>query len=82
MPGRQHSWKGIRDAETVRGALEVRLSPVQTAYDSLAFEVKVFNMGAGHHFPTYVTPKIFVWARLLDSKSRVIEGTTMKRAIG
>ena len=82
MPGRQHSWKGIHDAETVREALEVRLRPVKTESDSLAFELEIFNRGAGHHLPTYVTPKIFVQARVLDSESRVIGGTTMKRAIG
>lgn len=82
MPGRRHLFKGIHDPEMVRGALEVQVVPMKSEGDSLAFQISIFNRGAGHHLPTYVTPKIFVESRLMDKETREISGTRMKRVIG
>ena len=82
MPDRRHLWKGIHDAETVREALKLEAVPLEENGDSLTVEVRLSNTGAGHHLPTYVTPKLFVMARLLDGTSQPLAGTEAVRAIG
>lgn len=68
MPDRAHLWRGIHDPETTRRAAalvwEVRGDP-----GSPDFRVRLGlrNVGAGHHLPTYVTPKIRLDLRFLDS---------------
>ncbi len=58
------------------GALRVPVAVVEENWSDLVPE-KLSNTGAGHHPPTYFTPKIFVRVRMLDSELRVIGGTTM-----
>ena len=58
MPDRQHLWRGIHDPEMTRRAVEVTLELNEQPdgrYEALA---KVRNSGAGHHFPTYMVPKV------------------------
>jgi hypothetical protein len=57
MPERQHLWRGIHDPDMTRKAVEVTLAlePVAGGYEALA---RVRNQGAGHHFPTYMVPKV------------------------
>lgn len=58
MPDRQHLWRGIHDPGTTRGG--VTIDTLEFAAD--AAEVRgglvVRNTGTGHHFPTYLTPRI------------------------
>lgn len=58
MPDRKHLWRGIHDPEMTRSAVNVTLS-IEPAgdgrYEALA---RVKNSGAGHHFPTYMVPKV------------------------
>ena len=58
MPDRKHLWRGIHDPEMTRRAVEVTLSLEPAGdgrYEALA---RVKNSGAGHHFPTYMVPKV------------------------
>ena len=59
MPGRRHLWRGIHDPQTTRDAIDVQmqLRPLTVAgrYEVLT---EVRNVGAGHHFPTYMVPKV------------------------
>lgn len=58
MPDRQHLWRGIHDPEMTRRAVDVnlKLAPLGGGrYEALA---TVRNSGAGHHFPTYMVPKV------------------------
>lgn len=58
MPDRKHQWRGIHDPEMTRRAIEVTLNLRALGdghYEALA---KVRNSGAGHHFPTYMVPKV------------------------
>jgi hypothetical protein len=54
MPDRRHLWRGIHDPEMVRSALSIDW------LDGPAVGLRLRNSGAGHHFPTYVTPEVVV----------------------
>ena len=85
MPDRRHLWRGIHDPEMVKQALHVTLTPeapTSTPGDHLQVVITVTNTGAGHYLPTYVTPKIFVQAQLLDQQAQVIPNTSQQAAIG
>lgn len=85
MPDRRHLWRGIHDPEMVRQALTIRLSPeAPVAAPGAPFEVTVSltNSGAGHYFPTYLTPKVFVQAHLVDAQGAIIAGSAQESVIG
>ena len=85
MPDRRHLWRGIQDPEMVRQAMTVTVSPLAASYrpgDTLQAIVTVTNSGAGHHLPTYVTPKIFVRGELLDGAGEAIADTFQEAIIG
>lgn len=64
MPDRQHRFRGIHDPDTVRQAIAVELTAERTRDGGLA-RVAVHNRGAGHHFPTYMVPKVYVQLALV-----------------
>lgn len=67
MPDRQHLWRGIHDPEMTRRAIAVALSLADLGdgrYQALA---RVSNSGAGHHFPTYMVPKVDLILTLIDA---------------
>lgn len=53
MPDKQHSFKGIHDADMTRAGLSV-----QAQRTPQGLQVRAGNTGAGHALPTYVTPRI------------------------
>lgn len=85
MPNRRHFWKGIHDAEWVRSGVrteaQIRQSP-SNPWGTLEFGVEVINSAVGHKFPTYITPKVFVRAELLDNAGKPLPGTQQERIIG
>ena len=70
MPDRRHLWRGIHDPEMVRSALTIEWT------DGPTVGLRVENSGAGHHFPTYVTPEVDVEITLLGAQRNPIEGAT------
>ena len=58
MPGRRHLWRGIHDPDTVRSAVSIAVSGVAAAGGMLKARLSLTNSGAGHFFPTYVTPRV------------------------
>ncbi|MGH7771702.1 MAG: multiheme c-type cytochrome [Candidatus Binatia bacterium] len=85
MPNRRHIWKGIHDAEWVEGGVQMETHIRQPALHpggTLEIEVQVANSAVGHKFPTYITPKVFVRAALLDNTGRTLPGTQQERIIG
>ncbi|MCL7961279.1 MAG: hypothetical protein M8860_00340 [marine benthic group bacterium] len=75
MPDRRHLWRGIHDPEMVRSALTITWIGLErdsarseSAADpaARAIGLEILNSGAGHHFPTYVTPEVIVEISLLD----------------
>jgi len=86
MSNRRHLWKGIHDQEWVKGAVRVesqlKNNAAAGAPGSLDATVDVVNAAVGHRFPTYITPKVFVRAALLDDRDQILPGTQQERIIG
>ncbi|MCW9012266.1 MAG: cytochrome c family protein [Gammaproteobacteria bacterium] len=75
MPDRQHLWRGIHDADMTRQAIDVKLQLDRLGPDTVNVEATVQNIGAGHHFPTYMVPKVelvFSLRQLDSARERVI----------
>jgi hypothetical protein len=81
MPGRRHLWRGIHDPQMVREALTIETSAATERAGELQLDVDVRNTGAGHHFPTYVTPKVFAEAWQEDGAGRPLPGTLRRHEI-
>lgn len=58
MPDRQHLWRGIHDPEMTRRAIDVSLKLHALGEGRYEARANVRNSGAGHHFPTYMVPKV------------------------
>ena len=85
MPDRRHLWRGIHDREMVRQAISVRVAPSQAAYqpgEMVQAVITVRNVGAGHFFPTYVTPKVFVRAQLVSADGKPLPNSQQVATIG
>ncbi|MDP2606853.1 MAG: ammonia-forming cytochrome c nitrite reductase subunit c552 [Deltaproteobacteria bacterium] len=85
MSGRRHLWKGIHDRDMVKGGvrIEAHLKKLTAISESpLELSVAVTNAAVGHKFPTYITPKIFVLADLLDESGKSLPGTSQEQIIG
>lgn len=68
MPDRRHAWKGIHDPEMTRRAVQVSLDLEQIAGTRYVAHARVRNIGAGHHFPTYMVPKVDLYFLLRSPK--------------
>ena len=85
MPDRRHLWRGIHDPDMVRQAITVEVKPGKARYavgERLQATVAVTNSGAGHYFPTYVTPKVFIRTELIDAGGKTVKGTFKEDVIG
>ena len=85
MPDRRHLWRGIHDAEMVKQAMAVTITPKASPYtteDQIQAKITVTNVGAGHYLPTYVTPKIIVQAHLLDTQGHMLPDSAQEAVIG
>lgn len=58
MPDRKHLWRGIHDPEMTRRAVDVTLKLNDLGGGRHEAVATVRNSGAGHHFPTYMVPKV------------------------
>jgi hypothetical protein len=67
MPDRRHLWRGIHDPEMVRRALNVDLQVVRRSEGDFEAQVVIANVGAGHHFPTYLVPEVKVELYLIGA---------------
>ncbi|MBI4527037.1 MAG: ammonia-forming cytochrome c nitrite reductase subunit c552 [Deltaproteobacteria bacterium] len=85
MPGRRHLWKGIHDKEWVERGVRIEAhlkEAAPTPGRPLELSVEVTNAAVGHKFPTYITPKVFVRAALLDDGGNILPGTNQEKIIG
>ena len=65
MPDRRHLWRGIHDPAMVAAALTPRITS-----DAAGVRFEIANTGAGHAFPTYVTPRVVMNAVALDAEGK------------
>ena len=76
MPDRRHSWRGIHDPEMVESGLS---STVNVTTEDVRFTVA--NTGVGHAFPTYVAPRVTMWAVPLDREDRPLSSLAVHYTI-
>jgi hypothetical protein len=84
MPDRRHLWRGIHDPEMVRSGVTVDVVADRPSYrpgDQVVARITLTATGVGHHFPTYVTPRVVVRAVLVDSGGREAPGSAEERVI-
>lgn len=62
MPDRKHQWQGIHSPDMVRTALSFSLSRGEKEITAA-----ITNSGAGHHFPTYMVPKVHIELWLVNN---------------
>lgn len=58
MPDRRHLWKGVHDPAMIRQALDAALDVNRLESGVVQVSATLTNKGAGHHFPTYMVPKV------------------------
>ena len=80
MPDRQHLWRGIHDPAMTCKAITIKLSKYNKKQHSINITIK--NTGAGHLFPTYLTPKVYVRWQQVDARGRKIVKTYQENTIG
>ncbi len=68
MPERRHLFKGIHDPETTKSAVDFKLVKREGSVT-----LRITNTGAGHYFPTYITPMVVVRGRLTGRDGGVIK---------
>ena len=81
MPDRRHLWRGVHDKQMMQAAVTVRTSgPTRTGGEVEAV-LAVRNTGAGHRFPTYVTPKVIVEIYQARADGAMLRGTLEQHVI-
>ena len=84
MPDRRHLWRGIHDPEMVRSGVAVDVATDRPRYkprDEVTARITITTAGVGHHFPTYVTPRVVVRAALVDAAGRETRASAEERVI-
>ncbi len=77
MPERRHLWRGIHDPDMVRQAVSLAPTPLRLSQGRIETTFVIRNHGAGHHFPTYVTPQVVIEIAQLDAAGRSLPGTAL-----
>ncbi len=80
MPKRAHLWRGIHDKKMTQKALSISTSVMKKS-DTQTLIVSLTNSGAGHAFPTYVTPMVVVQVTPFDKVGKRIETGVQKEFI-
>ena len=81
MPERRHLWRGIHDPEMVRSAVQFLPDGGEVSGGMVHATLTVRNTGAGHYFPTYVTPKVVAAVEQVGANGRALPGTRVERTI-
>lgn len=85
MPKGRHLWRGIHDKDMTRQAVTIEVDAGNTklsAGELLKASIKLSNTGAGHFFPTYITPKVIVRGSTLSATGEVLESSVLEATIG
>jgi len=82
MPDRRHLWRGIHDPEMVRSGVDVDLVVNTGVAGEVNASLVLRNVGVGHFFPTYVTPRVVARIELIAAGGDGVEGSVEARIIG
>ncbi|MBE9505015.1 MAG: hypothetical protein IME96_12655 [Proteobacteria bacterium] len=77
MPNREHTWPGIHDPDMVRKGISIDAVKKENRVT-----VTLSNIGVGHNFPTYVTPRITLRGAVLDESGEEIQRTVDEDQLG
>lgn len=80
MPGRRHLWRGIHDSAMVRRGLAVSTEIKARDTGAAVLIVTLENVGAGHHLPTYLVPKLVVRVIGATQNTQNAPGTVIDQA--
>ncbi|MEN8168819.1 MAG: multiheme c-type cytochrome [Pseudomonadota bacterium] len=75
MPDRRHLWRGIHDPEMTRQGVTISSTPPRKEGKEIDARLVLRNSNTGHHFPTYVTPRVVMAMWQEDAQGKVIEVT-------
>jgi len=81
MPERRHLWRGIHDPEMTRKGVTVETIPPTVHDGHVSARLTLTNSGTGHHFPTYVTPRVLVQIYQASADGKPITGTLQEKII-
>ena len=81
MPERRHLWRGVHDAGMVKSGVTISAAPPRLEGNAVLAGLTLVNSGTGHHFPTYVTPRVVVELFQAGADGRPLEGTRQEQVI-
>lgn len=81
MPERRHLWRGIHDPEMTRKGVTVETTPPTVRDGQVSARLTLTNSGTGHHFPTYVTPRVLVQIYQASADGKPVTGTLQEKII-
>ena len=82
MPNREHTWKGVHDADTFRQGIDVHAQAYRGATGIVTVRATLTNIGAGHYLPTTTTPAVWLRVQLIDKDGLDILGANREQRIG
>jgi cytochrome c554/c'-like protein len=82
MLDRRHLWRGIHDPDMVKQALRIEPAPSSVKDRTVVSSLTIKNIGAGHYFPTYVTPAVLAEGFQEDAAGNMLPGTLRQHVIG
>ena len=85
MPDRRHLWRGIHDPDMVKSGVEISLATNRQRYragEEVRATLTIRSVRVGHHFPTYVTPRVVVRGELVDPTGTPIPHSAKEQHIG
>jgi cytochrome c551/c552 len=81
MPDRRHLWKGIHDKDMVASAVTISTSAATLREGMVSASLSIRNTGAGHYFPTYVTPRVVIEFFQVDAEGGVLDDTLREEIV-
>lgn len=81
MPERRHLWRGIHDPEMVKVGVTIDVTAARIQSGVVSATLAIKNTGTGHHFPTYVTPRVVAEAYQESAAGQVLKGTLREYVI-
>jgi hypothetical protein len=81
MPDRRHLWRGVHDADMVKSGVAIEHEAPRLESGAVLARLTLANSGTGHHFPTYVTPRVVAEIEQADAEGRALPGTRQEHVI-
>jgi len=81
MPDRRHLWRGVHDTDMVKSGVAIEQEAPRLESGAVLARLTLTNSGTGHHFPTYVTPRVVAEIVQADAAGRALPGTRREYVI-